>query len=218
MQAQEQAGHSVAFADLTFLQNTFTVQAAFAQRLLERGGQLARQSYHRERIRTIRRDVDVEHRLAQPEMRDDIGADGGRGVQLHDPVFEPLGRQRQLAGGAEHPLGIDTAHLARTDLQAAGQLRADARDRHDLPLGHVRRRGRDRELRRSTDVHGAQREPIGVGMRRGFDDAAGDDVRQPRPVLDVVDREAEAREARDDRIGIGRQFDVVAQPRQRYAH
>jgi hypothetical protein len=37
MQAQEQAGHSVAFADLTFLQNTFSVQAAFAQRLLESG-------------------------------------------------------------------------------------------------------------------------------------------------------------------------------------
>jgi len=37
MRAQEQAGHSVAFADLTFLQNTFLVQAAFAQRLLDSG-------------------------------------------------------------------------------------------------------------------------------------------------------------------------------------
>ncbi|HEX5275711.1 MAG TPA: DUF4127 family protein [Candidatus Rubrimentiphilum sp.] len=37
MQAQEQAGHSVAFADLTFLRNTFSAQAAFAQRLLDSG-------------------------------------------------------------------------------------------------------------------------------------------------------------------------------------
>lgn len=37
MRAREQAGASVAFADLTFLQNTFAVQAAFAQRLLDSG-------------------------------------------------------------------------------------------------------------------------------------------------------------------------------------
>ncbi len=37
MRAQEQAGHSVAFADLTFLRNAFSVQAAFAQRLLDSG-------------------------------------------------------------------------------------------------------------------------------------------------------------------------------------
>ncbi len=37
MKAHEQAGRSVAFADLTFLRNTFSVQAAFAQRLLDSG-------------------------------------------------------------------------------------------------------------------------------------------------------------------------------------
>jgi Protein of unknown function (DUF4127) len=37
MQADEAAGKSVAFADLTFLQNTFTEQAAFAQALLADG-------------------------------------------------------------------------------------------------------------------------------------------------------------------------------------
>ncbi len=45
VQAQEQAGRSVAFADLTFLRNTFSVQAAFAERLLESGAASKLDSY-----------------------------------------------------------------------------------------------------------------------------------------------------------------------------
>ena len=67
------------------------VQRRFLQRDAERRRQLARKPDDRQRVRPVGGDVDVEHRIGEPEVGDDVGAGRDRCLELHDPVLEPLG-------------------------------------------------------------------------------------------------------------------------------
>jgi len=91
-------------------------------------------------------------------------------------------------------------------------LRADHRDRHDLTARDVGGRCCDRQRRRCADIERAYLQPVGIGMLFERDDRARQDAVDDRPGFDCLNRKTQRGQARNDRVDIGGQIDVVAQP------
>jgi len=81
---------------------------------------------------------------------------------------------------AQHAMGLNAAHLAAPDLQAAGKLGADQGTGH-LGVRHgIRRAADDLQQIAGANSHPAQTQPIGVRMGVGADDLRDDDAAEGR--------------------------------------
>ena len=147
-----------------------------AERLPERGGGFAADADDRCAVRTVRRELDVEHHAVQPDGLGDRLAERMLLLQQQDAVHLAAGvigvGQAQLLAGAEHAVAVHTAHIDRLhDLVA--ELCADQRNRHERTGGYVLRTGDDLE-HLGSDVHLTDIEVIGVFMLDDGVDAADD--------------------------------------------
>src|SRR5262249_39340833 len=76
-------------------------------------GELARDAEHREAVRTVRGDLDLEDVVVEPERRYQVRAELGA-VDLEEARLV-LFAQTELALGAEHALRLDTVDLRGRD-------------------------------------------------------------------------------------------------------
>ena len=90
------------------------------QRAAREGGQLAGDPDHGETVGAVGRDLDVEDRVVETEVRDEIGTRGGLPVDDENACLV-LVAHPQLALRAQHALGLHAADLRRADAPAAGQ-------------------------------------------------------------------------------------------------
>ncbi len=177
---------------------------------------LARQPQDRERVATVRLDVDVQHDVAVERAQGT--ADGRRGGQDEDALG--IGGQPQLITRAEHAFAGD-AHLGRPlDVPVAGQDGAWQRHGDTLTGGDVRGTTDDREGRVSVvDAHAGEREAVCVGMWSDLEQLAHDDR---LPVVaaspDAPDLHAQHGQAGSEVLR--RELDIheLAQPGQRHVH
>ena len=114
----------------------------------------------RQRVATVRLDVDVE---------DDVAIELGQrkaerrvGRQDEDPVG--VAGQLELVARAEHPVARDAHLVGPLDPPATGQDRPGEGDRHALAGGDVRRPAHDLERLAGTDVDPGERQPVGPRM------------------------------------------------------
>ena len=142
-------------------------------------GELPRHAHHRQAVWAVGRDLDLEHPVVEPEVRDKIAAE--RRVLAHD---EDAGRvllaEPELPLGAEHSLRVDAVDLRDRDRARAGQAGARRREGRAHPRDAVRRAAHDLEAlaaRADTDEQtGVPRGPAKIAFDRL--DLADDDVGQ----------------------------------------
>ena len=130
-----------------------------------RRGRLAGDAAHRQRVRPVRRDGDVEHLVAQAEQLDRVGAERSVADQVRgehqDAVVVVAGAQ--LAAGADHAVADVAVGLARGDREAAGQRRPGQRDHDEVADGEVQRTADDAARLRLAHVDLAPADGLAVG-------------------------------------------------------
>ena len=114
-----------------------------AERRAGEGGHLAGHAHHRQRIRPIRGDLDLEDRVVEAEIGREIGAEGRIRRERQDAVV--VGPKAELLLGTEHALGDDAPDRRRLDLAAPGQGCARRRERRAQARRDVRRAADHRE-------------------------------------------------------------------------
>ena len=98
-------------------------------------GQLAGHAQHRQAVRPVGRDLDLEHVVVEAQVRDEVGAErGARVEQQQAPLM--LFTQPQLALGAEHAVRFHAADLGDADRAATRERGAGRRERR--PGAHRR--------------------------------------------------------------------------------
>ena len=183
----------------------------------ECGAEFASEPDHGHGVDAVRGHLDVKNVVFEAVQRHDVSPRRDVRIELENSVLEPPLFQADLVGGDQHPLGFDSAHGPRRDVEA-DQLRTDRRDRNDLVGGDIGRRGSDRQRVARAYVDDAHQEPVGIGMLLDAHQPAGDDAGEFRAALDVFNRKAQQGEALRELVARRFQFDVVAQPRDRQLH
>jgi len=122
-----------------------------------------------QKVRAVGRDFDVQDPIFGRDQGGDVLADLRILPQNQDPVR--VGRQPQLLGGAQHPLGLGASDDGALDDAAARQRGPDASQRD--PLAHLDVLGPadDQDLLRAVR-HLAQRQAVGVGVPCDLQDLA----------------------------------------------
>jgi hypothetical protein len=187
-----------------------------AQRTAEVRAHLARDAEDGRAVAAIRRQRDLEHRVAGRDHRIERRADRRARVEHEDALV--LLRERELLRRADHPIRHDAADLRLPELRAVRQRRAGHRDRDLLPRRDVRRAAHDLDRRPVAEIHLAEREAVGVRMLRPLDDEADAELRQVgTEALDRLDLETAARQRGRDRRRV-RRLDELGEPRARHPH
>ena len=167
---------------------------------VRRGGDLARDADHREEVRAVGRDLDVEHGVVEPEdllhvptRLDALGQDQDAVVRRRDA---------ELVGRAQHAVRDHAADLAPAEW--LGQERhggARSGERHDVADGHVPHADHDLLLTRAR-VDTREAELLAVRVVTDLEHASGDDAVQPLPrALDRLDLGALVREDLGELLG-----------------
>ena len=186
------------------------------ERQREVRGELARDADDAHRVGAVGRDREIEHDVVEAEHLAHVGAERGVGRELENAVV--VVAEAELAGRAQHPLRHLTADLAALDLEVAGQVRADRRERHDHARFDVRRAAHDAH-RTVAGVDVGEADAIGVGMRQDVEDPRDDHAADlAAGLVDPLDLEAELVQRVGD-VG-DRRLDrrELANPRERCAH
>ncbi len=111
---------------------------------------LARNTDDRHRVTAIRRDIQLQHAVIEPEVIPKRLTERRVLRQLED-AGRGIG-QAELLGRGQHPEGFDAAQLGRLDVQLAGQLGADGRQGRLQPGARIRCSAND--LQRWARPHG----------------------------------------------------------------
>ncbi len=133
-----------------------------AQRRARECGELARDPDHRETVRAVRRDLDLEHDVVEAEPAHEVGAERRVGAEREDAGVVLLA-QSQLALGAQHALGRHAADLRRADRAMTGQHGPGRREGRPHPGRGVRRAADDAEAL-AAGAHAAQHETVPVTL------------------------------------------------------
>ena len=130
-----------------------------------------------EQVAPVGRDLHIEaevvqlHRLHEGRARVELA------VQQHDPRV--VGAQSQLLLGAEHPFAGLSPDLPPADLEAAGQRRPHGSEGVESAGAHVGGTAHHRHLARRPG-NPTERQPVGPGVRSGFQHLADSHVAQAR--------------------------------------
>ena len=123
-------------------------------------------------IGAIRRELEREHDVVQFEHFAHVAPDrriGGERQQTRMVVLDP-----QFHGRTQHALALRAAHARALDLErlavGARQARANQGARNAHAGHHVGCAAHDRERRRLAHIDPAQRQAVGVGVARHFQD------------------------------------------------
>jgi hypothetical protein len=169
-----------------------------------------------QQVGAVGRDVDLELRVGDGQGLEERRAGSGIGIQLQNPLG--VLAQLQLSGRAQHALGVLAADPPALQHDAAGERRADGRERIAAAGDHVLRAAHDRGYARAG-VHLAQREPVGIGMARDLQHLADDHaVQVVVQRLHRVHGSAQHREVRPDLARLQRRAQEIRDPAQRGLH
>jgi hypothetical protein len=154
---------------------------------------LPRDAEHREAIGPVRRDLDLEDHVVQPQIADEIPAD--RRVGREEEDARAVLADAQLGLGAEHPVRDRALDHGGVDPAASGQRGARRREGGPGSRRDVRRAAHDLEAlgagRHAADRERATRRVGGHRLDLADDDAAETgDQRRRRGDLDARHRQA----------------------------
>ena len=139
------------------------------ERLPRRARDLARDAEHRQEVRPVRLDLEIEHDLVQAVAGLDVFA--GRDALPQDEDPRVVGGDAELVRRADHPLGHDAPDLARCErFGPGGDPRARPRVRNQIAGRHVPDADDDLALR-TSDVDPRDAERVGARMVPNLDDA-----------------------------------------------
>ena len=125
--------------------------------------QLARDAEHRQAVGPVRRDLDLEHAIVEPEVRDEVGAERRVGVE-HQHARLVLLAEPELALRAEHALRLDAADLGDGDRAARRAARRPAARRPRARRRARVRRAADDRVALAPGADPAQHEPVAVAL------------------------------------------------------
>ncbi len=181
------------------------------------GGEVAGDAAHAEAIGAVRRHLDVEHGIVEPDRLGEGLADGEPGGQLDD-AFAILG-QAQLVARAQHAVRGDAADRAGLEHDAgARNERARRREHAEHAGARIGRAAHHLDLARAG-IDDAELELVGVGMRLGLDHARDPERRQVLgAVLDALDLEPAHDQKRGDLLGRRRGVEMGLEPGERRLH
>ncbi len=153
-------------------------------------GEIAGDAGHAGAVLPVRRQIDLEHGIAEPGPLRVSGADRGIGRQFHDAVV--IVGDLQLRRRAQHAAALDAADGADAERDVLARNEgAGGREHADKPRARIRRAADD--LHRCTSVAGidhADAQAVRVGMLLGGDHARDRERRQRLGlVLEMLDLE-----------------------------
>ena len=176
------------------------------------GGEIAGDAGNAERIRPVRRDVDVDAPHRRGRHRAHRAADRGVLRQVDDAVMA-VGKA-ELALRQQHAVRFDAADDALLEVDAGARDMRAGRREDAMHAGPCIRRAADDLHRRSlAGVDHADAQPIGVRMllrRKNLHDPERRKGR--RPVLDAFDLEADDVELADDGVERRLRIEMLLQP------
>ena len=186
-----------------------------AQRPARGRGDLACQADDRERVATVRLDVDVEDDLAE-----ELGERAAeRRVRRQDEDPLAIGGHPQLFARAEHAVAHDSHLLGALDPPVARQDRAGQGDRDPLAGRDVGRAADDLERFAVADRDTGEREAVGARVALHRQQLPGDDVAPVlTPLDDAFDLHPEQGQALRERLRGQVDIDDLAQPAERHPH
>ena len=154
------------------------------------GGQVPRDAVHAGAILPVRRQVDLQHGIADPGPLRVTGANRRVRRQLHDAVMV-LGNL-QFGGRAQHAAALDAADGADAERDVlAGNEGAGRREYTDKSRARIRRAADHLHgCRTVAGIDHADAKPVGIGMLLGGNHPRDRERRQrPGLVVDVLDLE-----------------------------
>ena len=169
--------------------------------------EVARDAAHGEAIGAVRRHLDVEHRVVEPDDLCVGPADREAGGELDD-ALAVLG-ESELPARAQHAVRGDAAYAACLQFHAAARDdRARRREDAEHAGARIGRAAYHLDFARPR-IDGAEAQLVGIGMRLGLDYAGDPEGRQSLgAVLDRIDLEAAHHQERHDLVerGLGREM------------
>ena len=178
---------------------------------------LARKARDGEAVGAVRRDFQVEHRVGHVEVLGDGLAH--RRVVGEDPDAVVVLADAQLALRTAHAAARDAAQLRLLDLEVAGQNRADRGDGELDARLDVRGAAHDLQRLFLPDVHRDDVHVVAVGVRFARLDVAHDHaIERGAERFHALDAGAGQIQLIAERLRVGRNLHVFAQPFQRYLH
>ena len=186
-------------------------------RLLVHGAHLAGHAHHRQAVRPVRRDLQVEHGISRAhEVRH--GLADGRVIGKHPDAGVVLS-QPQFAARAAHAAAYHAAQLRFLDLEIARQHRAHERHGHLDVRRDIRRPADDLHGFLGAHIHRHHVHVVGIRMR-----LAGEHVSHHNALeglaglLHAFHTRARQIEPVAERLQILRHRRILRKPLQRYFH
>ncbi len=137
------------------------------------GRELARDADDAEAVAAIRRHVDLENRVVEPQVLGHARAFWR--VRVEDQETVDVVDELELLRRTQHAVRLHAAQLGRTDGLTVRQLRADAGERRFDAGGNIGRAADDAMLPRAV-VDDADGQAVGVRMALDAEDLRHDDV------------------------------------------
>ncbi len=177
----------------------------------QRGSDVEGDATDREAVGAVRRELQLDARIRQAEVGAQCGAHGcvGRQFQQARSVRVDI----QFLRRAQHAEALDTAKLRGLDGEATRQRGTDRRQRGFETRTGVRRTTDDLHMLTAAYGHLADLQAISLGMTHRFDDLGDDDAGQfTADRLDAFHFQANRRERRAQRVAVGVDSHMLAQP------
>ena len=194
-----------------------------AQLLARQCRNLTRNANDAEAVRTVRRQLELEHDIIQSQCLG--GGDSDGRILLHDVdavyllIGKPLGIDRKLPRRAHHAVRRNAAQLALGDLLAIGKHCADHSGRNNMPLPHIGGTRHNLNQFIFSNVQLTDEQMIGVRMRRDLLNACRDDLLKPLiRTHDTLDGNARHCEAVCNLLRCFVNIHIVFQPFDRNLH
>ena len=162
-------------------------------------------------IAAVRRQLDVDDDVVEAQMLGQRLAHGSIRIQAHDAVR--VLAQTQLAGRAQHALGLDAADAAAPDLVSVRQPRPHQRHGRAHARVHVVRAAHHAQGFAAADIHRAQGQAIGLRVWGDLDHLRHHDFAHGRRQrCGAVHLETRGGELLDQGVGIHGRIGPFAQP------
>ena len=183
-----------------------------------RCGEIAGDSRNTHGIRPIGREINVDDGIVEPRPLRISDADR-RILRQFDDAAMILG-QFEFGGGTQHACGFNPANhaLAEGDFfrRNVSAWRGENRLQPGARIGGA---ADDLDRRAGADVDKADPQPVGIGMRLGFDNGGdGEVLEQRRRIIDMLDLKADLRQRRDDGRKIRLGLEMLFEPGKREFH
>ena len=192
------------------------------ERRTRQGGHLPGDPDHRQTIRTVGGDRQLENRVIKAEHRSNRRTKGrklvGQCIEFSDAIG--LRRQPQFRQGADHPVAAHPPEFPRFDREIhSRQLRAHHGHRHVQTRPDILGAADDLNRFLGTDIHLTDAEFVGVGMFLPFFDETHDDALGPgAEILNLFLLESRHRQTMGQRVDRVRHLNQLLEPREGDPH